>query len=74
VSGAIYPEFDFAGRKLQDLASPERLESLTYSALPLQARASLHLYGMQRGKLPVFSSCGALIRLPIQMSRTRWCA
>lgn len=33
-SGGWYPQFDFAGRKLQDLASPDRLESITYSALP----------------------------------------
>jgi hypothetical protein len=31
VSGAIFPEFDFAGRKLQNLATPERLESLSLS-------------------------------------------
>jgi hypothetical protein len=36
VSGAIYPEYDFTGRKLQDLATPERLDSLTFSALPFR--------------------------------------
>jgi hypothetical protein len=37
VSGGLYPEFDFAGSTLQNLATPNRLEFLTYSALPLQA-------------------------------------
>jgi len=36
VSGGMHPEFDFAGQVLQDLATPDRLELLTYSALPLQ--------------------------------------
>ena len=36
VSGAVHPEYDFTGRKLQDLATPERLDSLTFSALPFR--------------------------------------
>jgi hypothetical protein len=36
VSGGVHPEFDFAGRSLQDLATPDRLEFLTYSALPFR--------------------------------------
>jgi hypothetical protein len=36
VSGGVYPEFDFAGLSLQDLATPNRLEFLTYSALAFQ--------------------------------------
>jgi hypothetical protein len=36
VSGGVHPEFDFEGRILQDLATPERLEFLTYSALPFR--------------------------------------
>jgi hypothetical protein len=36
VSGAIFPEYDFTGRKLQDLATPGRLDSLTFSALPFR--------------------------------------
>ena len=37
VSGATCPEYDFTGKKLQDLASAERLEFLTYSVLPFKA-------------------------------------
>ena len=35
VSGAVHPEFDFQGRTLQDLSSPERLDLITYTVLPL---------------------------------------
>lgn len=35
VSGCIHPEFDFQGRKLQNLSSPERLDLITYTVLPL---------------------------------------
>jgi hypothetical protein len=35
VSGAVYPEFDFQGRVLQDLSSPECLDLITYTILPL---------------------------------------
>jgi len=37
VSGAVQPEFDFAGRPLQDLATSGRLDFLTYSALPFRS-------------------------------------
>ena len=36
VSGGVFPEFDFAGLCLQNLATPNRLEFLTYSALAFQ--------------------------------------
>ena len=35
VSGAIHPEFDFQGNPIQDLATPDRLDLITYSVLPL---------------------------------------
>lgn len=36
VSGGLFPEFDFSGHSLQNLAISHRLEMLTYSALPFQ--------------------------------------
>lgn len=37
VSGAIYPEFDFQGDPIQNLATSDRLDLITYSVLPLYA-------------------------------------
>lgn len=34
VSGGVHPEFDFDGNSLQALASPDRLDLMTYSAIP----------------------------------------
>jgi hypothetical protein len=36
VSGGLYPEFDFAGKGLQNLAGADRLDFITYSALPFE--------------------------------------
>lgn len=36
VSGGLFPEVDFIGQRLQNLATPERLEMLTFSVLPFQ--------------------------------------
>lgn len=36
VSGGLFPEVDFIGHRLQNLATPERLEMLTFSVLPFQ--------------------------------------
>jgi len=35
VSGAIHPEFDFQGKLIQSLSSPECLDLITYTVLPL---------------------------------------
>ncbi|MGB8012976.1 MAG: hypothetical protein WCF68_15290 [Terriglobales bacterium] len=35
VSGAIHPEFDFQGNAIQNLATPDRLDLVTYTVLPL---------------------------------------
>lgn len=36
VSGGLYPEFDFQGRAIQNLAAPGRLDLITCTVLPLQ--------------------------------------
>lgn len=36
VSGGIHPEFDFQGKAIQDLATPDFLDFTTYTVLPLQ--------------------------------------
>lgn len=58
VAGGLHPEFDFAGKPLQNLATPDRLDFLTYSALPFKSGGVIALvWDSTRG-----SSCVQLTR------------
>jgi hypothetical protein len=58
VSGGLHPEFDFAGRSLQNLATPDRLDFFTYSALPFAgAGVVAYVWDSTRG-----SSCVKLLQ------------
>lgn len=58
VSGGLFPEVDFVGHRLQDLATTGRLEMLTFSALPFAVGGVIaFVWDSTRG-----SSCVKFIR------------